>query len=84
MEAKAIKRQTAFRLSEKLIDRLKIGTKKENRSSSNYVECILMNSVYEPNETTLEAIREARSGKSAGRLDMKNFDTFMKSVNDIE
>ncbi|EJW89995.1 hypothetical protein EVA_21898 [gut metagenome] len=38
----------------------------------------------EPNEETKEAIAEARSGKSAGTLDMVSFETFMKSLNEIE
>ncbi|MDR1879478.1 MAG: toxin-antitoxin system HicB family antitoxin [Tannerellaceae bacterium] len=85
MEARAKKRPTAFRLDESLLDKLKAEAKKANRSLNNYVEYILMDSVYnEPNETTLEAIEEARSGKFAGTIDTKNFDTFMKSINDIE
>lgn len=36
----------AFRLNENLVNKLKEGAKKENRSLSNYVECILMDSVY--------------------------------------
>jgi len=85
METRTAKKQTAFRLDENLINRLKEEAKKANRSLSNYVECILMDSVYnEPNEETKAAIKEARSGKSAGIIDMKNFDTFMKSVNKIK
>lgn len=50
-----------------------------------HVECILMESVYhEPNDETKRAIKEANSGKYAGTIDMKNFESFMKSVNDIE
>ena len=43
MKIEAIKRkkQTAFRLNEHLLDRLKKEAKKENRSLSNFVECIL-------------------------------------------
>ncbi len=36
----------AFRLNENLVSRLKEQAKKENRSLSNYVECILMDSIY--------------------------------------
>jgi predicted DNA-binding protein len=85
MEARTIRKPTAFRLNEELVSRLKEKAKKTNRSLNNYVECILMDSVYnEPNEDTLEAIREARAGKHAGTIDMTNFDTFRKSINDIE
>jgi len=80
MKAKTIKKQTAFRLSENLLDRLKEEAKKANRSLSNYVECILMDSVYnEPNETTIAAINEARSGKHAGTVDISSMEAFIKS-----
>ena len=40
--------------------------------------------VYEyPNEETLEAIAEAKSGGYAGTIDMTNFDSFMNSINEI-
>lgn len=79
------KKQTAFRLNVKLLDRLKEEAKKANRSLNNYVECILLDSVYnEPNEDTIEAINEARAGKYAGTIDVSSFDAFMKSINDIE
>ena len=81
METKTAKKQTAFRLSENLLGRLKIEAKKANRSLSNYVECILIDSVYNnPNETTLEAIKEARSGKIAGTIDTNNLEAFIESV----
>ena len=80
MKTRTIKKQTAFRLDEKLIDRLKEEAKKSNRSLSNYVEYILMDSVYnEPNETTLEAIKEARSGKYAGTVNTSSMEAFIKS-----
>ena len=81
----AIKKQTAFRLDSDLLDALKSAAKREHRSLNNYVECILRDVIYtEPNEETKEAIAEARSGKSAGTLDMGNFETFMKSLDEIE
>jgi hypothetical protein len=80
METGMIKKQTAFRLNENLIGRLKEDAKKANRSLNNYVECILMDSVYnEPNETTLDAIKEARSGKFAGIVDTGSMESFIKS-----
>jgi hypothetical protein len=52
-----------------------------NRSLSNYVECVLTDSVYrEPNEETLEAIEEARAGKYAGRIDTSSMEAFRKSL----
>lgn len=59
--------------------------KKANRSLNNFVESTLMDAVYsEPNEETIAAINEARSGKYAGTIDVSNFDAFMKSLDEIE
>ena len=58
METGMAKKQTAFRLNANLLERLKEQAKRANRSLSNYVECILMDCVYnEPNETTIAAIK---------------------------
>ena len=82
MEAAIIDRkQTAFRLRKDLLNRLRIAAKKENRSLNNYVESVLMNVAYEnePNEVTLEAIREAKSGKFAGIINTGSIEAFIKS-----
>lgn len=85
MEAAIDRKQTAFRLSTDLLDRLRLAAKKQNRSLNNFVESILMDVVYnEPNEETKEAIVEAKAGEFAGTIDMENFDTFMKSIKNIE
>lgn len=85
MEAAIDRKQTAFRLSTDLLDRLRLAAKKQNRSLNNFVESILMDVVYnEPNEETKEAIAEAMAGEFAGTIDMENFDTFMKSIKNIE
>lgn len=58
------RKQTSFRLRTDLLERLQAVAKEENRSLNNYVESTLMDIVYrKPNATTLEAIREAESGK---------------------
>jgi hypothetical protein len=45
------------------------------------VECILMDSVYgEPNETTLNAMKEAKDTKGLESLDMNNFEDFIASL----
>lgn len=81
----AIKKQTAFRFDSDLLEDLKSAAKREHRSLNNFVECILRNVMYsEPNEETKAAIEEARAGKSAGTIDMSSFDSFMKSLNEIE
>lgn len=80
-----IRKQTSFRLREDLLQVLQEHAKKANRSLNNFVECTLMNAIYsEPNEETIEAINEARSGKYAGSIDTTDFESFMKSVNEIE
>lgn len=77
----ATKVQTAFRLDKDLISRLKLKAKKENRSLNNYVETVLMDIVYnEPNDETVKAIEEARSGKQMERLDVDNLESFVAEL----
>ena len=81
MQTKTAKVQTAFRFDRDLINRLKIKAKRENRSLNNYVETILMDVVYdEPNDETVAAINEVRSGKNLERLDMDGFDGFVAGL----
>jgi hypothetical protein len=81
MQTNCTKVQTAFRFDRELIRRLKEMAKKENRSLNNYVETVLMDIVYdEPNEETIEAINEARSGKELEKLDMEKFDEFIEAL----
>lgn len=85
MDAILEKKQTAFRLSSDLLEKLKAEAKKQNRSLNNFVECVLMDWVYsKPNSETASAIKETKSGKYAGTLSMNSFDSFMNSLNDIE
>ena len=78
MQTTTTKVQTAFRFDKELIRRLKIKAKKENRSLNNYVETVLMDVAYdEPNEKTIAAINEVKSGKDLERLYMSNFDDFV-------
>ena len=75
------KKQTAFRFSEDLLERLKARAKKDNRSLNNYVEKILMEAVYdEPNEETIAAMKEAKEGKSLETLDLAKFKEFVASL----
>ena len=84
MEA-VIRKQTSFRLREDLLQILQEQAKKANMRLNNFVEITLMDAVYsEPNEETIAAINEARSGKYAGTIDVSNFDAFMKSLDEIE
>lgn len=80
-----VRKQTSFRLREDLLQVLQEHARKANRSLNNFVESTLMDAVYnEPNEETIAAINEARSGKYAGTIDASSFEAFMKSVNGIE
>ena len=75
------KKQTAFRFSEDLLERLKERAKKDNRSLNNYVDKILMEAVYdEPNEETIAAMKEAKEGKSLETLDLAKFKEFVASL----
>ena len=75
------KKQTAFRFSEDLLERLKERAKKDNRSLNNYVEKILMEAVYdEPNEETIAAMKETNEGKSLETLDLAKFKEFVASL----
>lgn len=81
METTIVRKQTAFRLNEVLLDDLKLRAAKCNRSLNNFVESILAQALYgQPNPDTVEAIKESRSGKYAGTLEMKDFDSFLNSI----
>ena len=79
----AIKKLTAFRLNSDLLDTLKSAAKREHRSLNNYVECLLMDIMYnEPNEETQAAIKEARTGKNLKEVDTSSFENFIKSCSE--
>ena len=82
MDSVAISRkQTAFRLREDLLDKLKIAARKENRSLNNYVESVLMDVVYRtPNAETLSAMSDARSNENLREVDPSSLDSFIKSL----
>jgi hypothetical protein len=81
IEAINRKKQTAFRLNEQLLDRLKKEAKKENRSLSNYVECILYESLERnPNVVTRKAMKEAEGDHKLGKLNLTSLEDFTKSL----
>lgn len=80
MDGTLERKQTSFRLSTDLLKRLRIAARRENRSLNNFVESTLMDAVYNiPNEETVAAINEARSGKYAGTIDTSSMEAFIKS-----
>lgn len=79
MEA-VIRKQTSFRLREDLLKVLQEEARKANRSLNDFVESTLMDAMYsEPNEDTIGAINEARTGKFAGTVDTSSMEAFIKS-----
>lgn len=80
METSVERKQTSFRLSTELLRKLRVAARRENRSLNNFVESTLMDAVYnEPNEETVAAIAEARSGKYAGTVNTSSMEAFIKS-----
>ena len=81
MQTPSIKTQTAFRFDSELLRRLKIKAKQENRSLNNYVETVLMDIVYdEPNDTTLEAISDARKQKDLTPVKAEQLEQLVESL----
>lgn len=81
MEIAIPRTQTAFRLSNELLRRLKIEARKQNRSLNNYVESVLMDAVYRvPNRETLAAMEEAREEKNLETINLENLEGFIDSL----
>ncbi len=70
-----------IRIDADLLDALKTDAKADNRSLSNYLETLLYRIGYRKNNAeTLEALREAKAGNSAGEVDMGSYDSFVSSI----
>lgn len=81
MEAVIGRKQTAFRLSTDLLDKLKEAATRENRSLNNYVESLLMDIVYNnPNKLTIKAMKEARESRELETLDVNNLESFISTL----
>lgn len=77
------KKNQSFRLSVDLIDRLRQLAKLQNRSLNNFVETLLLDAAYsEPNETTLRAMEEARSGalRNTAPVDLSSVEAMERSM----
>ena len=78
---KSSKVQTAFRFDEELLELVKEKAKAQRRSLNNYVEGLLYKDVGNiPNEETIKAIEEVRSGKELEEIE--DIDAFMDSLKD--
>lgn len=81
MEHTVTRRAASFRLNAELLDVLKRRAKEANRSLNNYVESVLLDAMYfEPNEDTIAAIKEAKSGKELETLDLNDFENYIQSL----
>ena len=75
------RKQTAFRLSTSLLNKLREAADRENRSLNNYVESVLMDAVFSnPNKLTLAAMKEARENRDLETLDVNNLDSLIASL----
>ncbi len=64
MATATLRKPASFRLRADLLERMKRNAARENRTLNNYVECVLLDAVYdEPNEVTKAAIEETMSRK---------------------
>ena len=75
------RKQTAFRLSTSLLNKLREAAERENRSLNNYVESVLMDAVSSnPNKLTLAAMKEARENRDLETLDADNLESVIASL----
>ena len=75
------RKQTAFRLSTSLLNKLREATERENRSLNSYVESVLMDAVFSnPNKLTLAAMKEARENRDLETLDANNLESVIASL----
>ena len=75
------RKQTAFRLSTSLLNKLREAAERENRSLNNYVESVLMDAVFSnPNKLTLAAMKEARENRDLETLDANNLESVIASL----
>ena len=66
-----------------LIERLRLLAKRQNRSLNNFVETLLLDAAYnEPNDVTLEAMKEAQSGalRNTTPLDLSSIEAMERSM----
>ena len=79
--ASSDKTLTSFRLNTKLVERLRKMAKDSNRSLNNYVETLLLDIVYhEPNDETIEALEEVKSGKKLEAFNRSELEKLIASL----
>lgn len=83
MDIAITKKNQSFRLPVDLIERLRQLAKRQNRSLNNYVETLLLDAAYsEPNEETIAAMKEAKSGslRHTTPLDLSSVEAMERSM----
>jgi hypothetical protein len=81
MNTVVARKQTAFRLSVDLVDKLKEAAMQNNRSLNNYVESLLIDIVYNrPNKLTLQAMKEANESENLETLSAKDLENTINSL----
>lgn len=81
MSTVVARKQTAFRLSVDLVDKLKEAAVKNNRSLNNYVESLLIDIVYNrPNKLTLQAMEEAKKSENLEILSANDLENTINSL----
>ncbi len=72
---------TSFRWNTQLVERLRKMAKDSNRSLNNYVETLLLDIVYhEPNDETIEALQEVKSGKKLESFNRSELEKLIDSL----
>ena len=75
------RKQTAFRLSCDLLEKLKEAAKRENRSLNNYVESVLMDVTYNnPNKLTIKAMTDAKENRGLETLSSDKLESLIGSL----
>jgi hypothetical protein len=81
MNTVVARKQTAFRLSVDLVNKLKEAAMQNNRSLNNYVESLLIDIVYNrPNKLTLQAMKEANESENLETLSAKDLENTINSL----
>lgn len=83
MDTVILKKDTVFSLSSDLLLRLEEMARAQHRSLNSFVESVLMDvACHQPNEETLTAIEEARSGKleNVPGIDTSSVEAMFKSA----
>ncbi len=94
MEATTSRSTLSVRIREDIKEQAKMFAKKEHRSLSNFIEFLVLNwgethkeykyptSNHEPNEETLEAMKETKQGIGLSNVDTSSYEAFCASLED--